>query len=324
MATRDVTDTSVNTDKLALVTADRVMVLDSETTPDTLKETYADAFNVTRYKIAPSVASNDLTVALKTVDGNDPSSTEPLFFKIGNSIRVVSSALSITIVAATNWFNSGGAELATNVAPYFVYLVWDSNSSAVALTIARKPHYRIVAAAMATTTSEDHIYGYSGFTAGDDMANIGYFEATLSAGAGYTWTVPTFTNLNLRHNPTFESQIMTYTPTHTRVTTPYTNAPTTNKAEYKVRQHMLWIYENHTQNGTPGGSGFQRFTLPFTSGYTAAGEVQILKAINNTSGVTLSYFQTTNTNYGSLLLYDATAECTASAVYITEGEMYIG
>src|SRR5688572_20636347 len=52
------------------------------------------------YKIAPSVASNNLTLALTHLDGTDPSSTNPLAFKIGNDWQLITAALTFTKNAA--------------------------------------------------------------------------------------------------------------------------------------------------------------------------------------------------------------------------------
>ena len=54
-------------------------------------------------KIVPSVASNNLTVAIKGLDGNNPSSTNPIYVRIGDTIRSITSALSVTKNAGTNW-----------------------------------------------------------------------------------------------------------------------------------------------------------------------------------------------------------------------------
>lgn len=274
-------------------------------------------------KLSVTVSSNDLIVAIKTLAGSDPSASAPVLININGSIRTISSARSLTLADGTNWFNAGGAELATKAVPYFVYAVWDSNSSAVAVGLARIPYGRLVSDFSGTTTNEKYLGGYSGFTSTDDVANIGYCEATLSAGAGYTWTVASFTNANLRHEPTFESRVSSWTPTHTRVTTPYTNTPTTNRAEYQVRGRLVWIYEMHTQHGTPGGTGVQRFTLPFTSGYSATSENQPVFAVNNNTGLSFNGFIVTAQNYLNLSKYDGTAEATASQVYITEGSYLI-
>lgn len=244
---------------------------------------------ITPYRLSVSVASNDLIVALKDKDGNDPSPSSPVRVQIGSTMRTISSALSITIPDGTNWFNSGSVELGTLLVPYFVYLVWDSNSSAVALTIARKSHYRIVASTMSTTTSENHIYGYSGFTAGDDMANIGYFEATLSlSGTGHLWTVPTFTNDNLKHEKTLVSRWRTWNPVWTALGsgTPTYGSVAVAFARYQVVpsgiNHML------RASGTTGGSTVTTIlaTLPFQSKTSAdASGASVAIGFGSVSGV---------------------------------------
>ena len=47
-------------------------------------------------KIVPSVASDNLTVALKTHAGTDPSATDPVYVMIGGVVRTITSALSAT------------------------------------------------------------------------------------------------------------------------------------------------------------------------------------------------------------------------------------
>jgi hypothetical protein len=61
-------------------------------------------------KIVTSVSSNNLTVAIKTLAGSDPSSSDPVYARIGNTVRSITAALSVTKNAGTNWFNSGAAE----------------------------------------------------------------------------------------------------------------------------------------------------------------------------------------------------------------------
>jgi len=208
-------------------------------------------------KLSVTVVSNDLIVALKTLAGADPSAGDPVLANINGVIYSIEAALNQFIPSGMNWFNAGAAETATLLVPYFVYLVDDSGTPA--LTVARKSHYRVVASDMSTTTSDTHIYGYSGFTDGDEMMNIGYFEATLSAGAGYTWTVPTFTSDNLRHQPTHSSRWMTWTP----VITGYSANPTGEAYLYRVYGESQ--YEVDMLEDTPGTSNLttKTYTLPF-------------------------------------------------------------
>ncbi len=236
--------------------------------PSTLQDFFVVAGALeTQYKITPTVATNDLTVTIKHVDGTTPSTTRPLWFLINNTWRAVTAALSITIVDGTNWFNAGSADLGTLLVPYFAYVVWDSNSSAVALTIARKCHYRVVASSMSTTTSENHIYGYSGFTAGDDMENIGFFEATLSLSAtSHLWTVPTFTNANLKNTPTYETEEYTYNPQWASTGTQPAIGNGTIVGKYSMKGNQIFDNGRQTNGSTTTyGTGTYTWSLPFAS-----------------------------------------------------------
>lgn len=221
----------------------------------------------TQYKITPTVATNDLTVTITHADGTTPTTARPLWFLINSTWRSVTAALSITIVDGTNWFNSGSAELGTLLVPYFTYVVWDSNSSVVAVTISRKPHYRVVASTMSTTTSENHIYGYSGFTDGDNMVNIGYFEATLSlSGTSHLWTVPTFTTLNLKNMPTYDTAEFTYNPQWASTGTQPAIVNGTIIGKYSIKNNQVFVNVRQTNGGsTTYGTGTYTWSLPFAS-----------------------------------------------------------
>src|ERR1035437_817059 len=64
------------------------------------------------YKIVRTVdGSGNMTVALKGLDGNDPSASNPIPIRIGDTVRTITGATSQTITAGYNYFNSGSAEL---------------------------------------------------------------------------------------------------------------------------------------------------------------------------------------------------------------------
>ena len=166
-------------------------------------------------KISVSVASNNLTVAIKGMDGNDPSASNPVYCRIGDTVRTITSALSFTLNAGTNFFNAGSAELATKEIDYFVFLVFISSNSTVAVGITRSPAETLFTGR--TNTNEKYMH-YSGATLPadtDGIEYIGRFAATLSAGAGYTWTVPTFTATNLIQRPIRETRWLSFAPTLT-------------------------------------------------------------------------------------------------------------
>jgi len=163
-----------------------VTSIDVPSAPKTRAIKKSLAFAITnRYKIVPSVASNNLTVAIKHEDGTDPSADRPLYFKIGDTVRTVSAALSVTKNAATNWCNSGGSELATKEVDYFVYVGYNATDGVV-LGFSRIPYASLYSDFSATSTAETYcaISTITNAAAGDNYANIGRFAATLSAGAG--------------------------------------------------------------------------------------------------------------------------------------------
>lgn len=164
-------------------------------------------------KIVPSVASNNLTVALKGLDGNDPSATNPIYIRIGDTVHSITGALSVTKNAGTNWFNAGSAELATKEIDYFVYLGYNATDGVV-IGFSRIPYATQYNQFSATTTNEKYcaISTISNAAAGDVYTVVGRFAATLSAGAGYTWTVPTFTSINLIQRPIFKTRWLSFIP----------------------------------------------------------------------------------------------------------------
>ena len=148
------------------------------------------------WKIVPSVTSNNLTVAIKTLAGTDPSATDPVYVRIGDVVRSITSALSVSWAAAgdagTNYLNLWSAELATKETDLFVYLWWVSASSAVNMYCSRIPHAWRYDDFVASNTDEKWRIRSLNVTPANwnSVVNIWRFNATLSAGAGYTWSIP--------------------------------------------------------------------------------------------------------------------------------------
>jgi hypothetical protein len=164
-------------------------------------------------KIVPTDAAG-LTLTLQTKAGANPSVTDPVYVMIGGTIRSITAALSVAKADGTNWFNAGGAELATKEIDYFAYLGYNATDGVV-LGFSRIPFATLYSDFSTTTTDEKYcaISTITNAAAGDNYVNIGRFAATLSAGAGYTWTVPTFTTGNLIQRPIYETRWLTWTPT---------------------------------------------------------------------------------------------------------------
>lgn len=211
-------------------------------------------------KIEVTDTGSGLTVALKTLAGADPSASDPIHCRIGDTVRSITSALSRTLADGTNWMNAGSAELATKEIDYFVYLIWDSNSSAVGLGFARIPYGNLVSDFSDITTNEKHLAGYDDFTTTDEVENIGRFAATLSAGAGYTWSVPTFTANNLIQRPIYETRLLSFSP----VASLGFSGTVIANGGYKINGEIVSLF-NLSISGTSNATTF-RFTLPFIMG----------------------------------------------------------
>ena len=272
----------------------------------------------TRYKITPSVATNDLTVTITHADGATPTTARSLWFLIKNTWRSVTSALSITLTDGTNWFNAGSAELATWAIDYFAMVAWVAADSAVAIGFSRFPTGSVGSDFHATSTNEKYAAWKKGnntavtVASTDDVQVIGRFAAILSASASYLWTVPTFTNANLIHYPIYETRELTWTPVLSRSTTGYTNVPTLTYANYQIIGRRLFYSTTYAQHATtPGGSGYQTVTLPFQAVQNASGT-----GFNLTDAYALAIFVAATTLAGlRLFKYDATAEAVAAKTY---------
>jgi len=202
-------------------------------------------------KIVPSVTDNNLTVALKGLDGNDPSATNPIYVRIGDTVHSITSALSVTRNAGTNWFNAGSSELATKEIDYFVYLGYNATDGVV-IGFARIPYATAYSQFSTTNTNEKYcaISNITHAASGDVYTVIGRFAATLSAGAGYTWTVPTFTSINLIQRPILQTRNLTYLPTYTGSGS--MTFTSTSVMYYSITNNLLSVFGSAT--GTTGGS----------------------------------------------------------------------
>lgn len=208
-------------------------------------------------KIVVTVATNDLTVAIKTLAGNDPSASEPVYIKINGVVRSITAALSVTKNAGTNWFNSGGSEKATLLCQYFVYLGYNATDGVVIgfSFIPRGRYYSDF-----STTSTDATYcAISTIThasSTDPYVNIGRFSATLSAGAGYTWSISG--TGDVVNYPIFETDWLTWAP----VQSGFSSVPTAVFARYQITKNCRFIYRCGGSGGATSNATTYTFTLP--------------------------------------------------------------
>lgn len=205
-------------------------------------------------KIVPSVASNNLTVAIKTLQNTDPSPANPVYVWIDNTLRTITSAKSWTLNAGTNYANAGSAELATREIDYFVYAGWCTISNSVDLLVSRIPYAKTYNDFNYTATNEKAVFGYTGgtVTTSDSVVNVGRFAATLSASASFNWSVPTFTNANLIQEPIYETRRLDYLPTYSGEGALTYTSVTTNQAYYQIIDRN--VFTTISAQGTTGGT----------------------------------------------------------------------
>lgn len=254
-----------------LGTTDSQSVSNKTITASTIGTTNLLSFNapegyLINGKIAVTVSSNNITVALKTTADANPSASDPVYCKIGGTIRSITSALSVTKNSGTNWFSSGSTGIATIERDYFVYLGYNATDGVV-IGFALIPYAQQYGDFSATTTNQRYCAISTITTAAStDYYNvIGRFAATLSATASFNWSVPTFTAANLIQRPVYETRRLTFTATFTGMST-----GTTATAYYEIRGNEVhyWI------PGALATSNATTFTitgLPITMDTTAMG-----------------------------------------------------
>jgi len=210
-----------------------------------------------------------ITVAIKTLAGADPSETDPVFVRIGDSVHMLTAALSVAKADGTNWFNAGSTELATKEIDYFVYLGYNATDGVV-LGFSRiiGNQYSDFSA---TTTNEKYcaISTITNAASTDYYEVVGRFAATLSAGAGYTWTVPTFTAINLIQRPIYETRWLSWVPVCAYSGGGGSNlTPTNNRATYRIAGTDLSVNTDQSMNAAlAAGTGSPMLSFPFTVSY---------------------------------------------------------
>jgi hypothetical protein len=211
-----------------------------------------------KYIITPSVASNNLTLAMKYIDGSDPSSIKPLKFRVGNTEYSLTAAMSFTKNAGTNWCNLGSAELAALSHDLFVYAIGETGGSAgLKFGYSRISWAQTMGDFVNTSTNEKYIAGnWTNFNSTDPVMVIGRFRAQLSAAAGYNWSIPSAKVVNY---PIYESDWLTWAPNHTG----FSSAPTGGTYEYKVARGVCSIRYGDQNTGTSNATTYTA-TLPFT------------------------------------------------------------
>lgn len=202
-------------------------------------------------KIDITVSANDLIVSLKNLAGNNPSAGDPVYARIGGVMRTISAALSVTLADGTDWFAAGSGGSQTNEIDIFVFLGYNATDG-VTIGVARTPYGRRYADFNVTSTNFHYckISTITNAAATDPYVVVARGAATLSAGAAFTWTVPTFTATNLLQYPIRYTRVLSYTPTMTAGSGSFTSASVTGKYQLEEKRLRQWLFPVITTNGT--------------------------------------------------------------------------
>lgn len=225
--------------------------------------------------IRATVASNNLTLAISTSPTSlvAPSVTNPVGIWIGNTLRWITSSLSISANAGTNWFNSGSAELATREIDYFAYIGYNATDG-ITLGFARIPYARLYSDFNTTTTNERYarISTITNAAAGDNYVNVGRFAATLSASASFNWSVPSFTNANLIQEPVYNTRTLSYAGGWSAAgTAPVLGNATVENSYVIYGNKITWRFFASFGSTSTYGTNTWRFTPPMQSSFAQDG-----------------------------------------------------
>lgn len=274
--------------------------------------------DVGNHQISTSIASNNLTVALKEMSGSDPSTTSPVLFRSGNTKLKVTSALSITITAAMgDLFGWDAGKIQANDAQLFVYLINNNGTPQLGvspcpmLTNVATNYYDLGAGAQTGSAGYTNIVMSGTRHANNSARVIG--RINVHQLDNNNWQAPT--TALVVNEPIWHTDRMNWTPQHTRAGGAYSNQPTLHYAYYWIDKLQLSWEERHQQHATPGSSGAQQLTAPYVSvtaksgwgfnGVMAIGIYPLISAGTRT----VSLYKTS----------DGSAECTASQNYFVSG-----
>jgi hypothetical protein len=209
-------------------------------------------------KIVSTVASNNLTVAIKTLTDTDPSTTNPVGIWIGNNLRWITGALSLTVNGGTSSLNMGSAELATQEVDLFPYLQWNTTTQALNLLASRIPSVRKMSGFVNSATDGKGALGIINYNSNDDVVLVDRFSTTSNSSNNFTATG------NVYGEPIYKTRLLDYTTQFT-ANGGGSFTPAIRIQKYQIIENKVfiqWETNAHTISGTVSSIDF---SLPFTS-----------------------------------------------------------
>lgn len=278
---------------------------------------------INNYKISATVASNDLTVAIKNRSNTDPSVANGVNLNLGDTLKTITTTTSKTLAAGTDWFGAGGSKFATKAIDYFVWAILNTTPTYGRVDIGISRYYKAgnrTYADFSTTNTNEKYLAFSGSDTPqntDKVILIGRFTATLSAGAAYTWSISG--NGDVINEPYPYSELRDYVPSTPTVGSMTVTGGTVNTAKYRVTplgvQYVV-VITTLTTGGTANSE--IRVDAPFNPAVTTPGAGYVRDTNYEASAseasfslLTLRFFKTAFGNFG----LGANREVYGSGVY---------
>jgi hypothetical protein len=254
-------------------------------------------------------SGNAITIAIKTMAGNDPSTDDPVYVRINNKLKTITSALSVNMPAATPRFNLNSTFLAGQSVDLFCYLGERASDGSVFFGPARISYGHTYADFSATANNEKYL-AYTGAApaSGDVVVPVARVSAQQDISGNWTDTAnfmvnePTRTGRELSLATTTmvlsADGTMTYTSVTVRVA--------------KYRQKGSDCKYRLTATGTVGGTPTQDIIapLPFTHCATEASSSYPMPATISLGALDISgqaYLSSADVNNVYIRKSDATA-----------------
>jgi len=265
--------------------------------------------------ISRTVSSNNLTVAIKTLAGNDPSEADPVNVRINNTIYSITSALSFTLNAGTNYFGAGGIYFQAQQIDYFVYIGYRASTSTVFLGMARTPN-GVVYSDFNTVNTHENYLAYSGAApaATDCVEVVGRLNATLGPTASFNWSLPA-ASVIVNH-PIFHTRTLGTNIVPTWNSTP-PSTPTTLAIYWIIGSTLFFRYRQYcTGAGTTNTQ--VSWPLPFTPANLTASSSEIPLVGYVSTGATSVDPNTWAITfiYGNSTIYQDFASCSAKCAMV--------
>jgi hypothetical protein len=248
-------------------------------------------YDATNLTITTSVASNALTIALKTKAGTDPAAGDPVTVGFRNSTvgtgtyttRTITSALSLTIPSGTALGSTNGQST-----PYFVYLIDNAGTPELAVSMSGFQDQGALINTTAISGGNSSKIVYSGTArTGVPIRLIGRFTATEATAGTWATNASAITPL-----PFYKGEVTSsaYTPERMERIVfgdSSSTACATNPCSYQ-KQSGYWV-------DTVSRAGTGDYTLNITANTFSAAPSCVCGGSDVTSPTACSVYNSTNT-----------------------------